>query len=53
MRASKLLELAGLLKQYADTAMGTRRVLAVSLSNLINAEALEAEEQNEKGEPCD
>ncbi len=51
MRTSKLLELAALLKQYATTAEGTRRVLAVSLGTLVEAEAKELEKIADKLEP--
>jgi len=43
MRLSKLLELAALLKQYAENSHGTRHVLAVSLGKIVEEEAKDAE----------
>ncbi len=39
MRTSKLLELVVLLKQYADTASGTRRIMAEALGKTVEDEA--------------
>lgn len=47
MRTSKLLELAGLLKQYAETASGTRRIMADALANTIEDEAKNQERFSE------
>jgi hypothetical protein len=47
MRTSKLLELAALLKQYAETASGTRRIMADSLGKTVEDEAKAQEVESE------
>lgn len=49
MRISKLLELAGLLRQYAEQSSGTRQVMADALGKLVESEAKELEREAQDG----
>jgi hypothetical protein len=50
MRTSKLLELAALLGQYAETVGGTRQLMAQALAAKVMDEAREQEQLAQKRE---
>lgn len=53
MRTSKLLELAALLEQYAESSAGIRQLMARDLAKEVNREALAQEKKAQAEEQCE